>query len=337
MNRSGRNGNEPDEVKRIDERIREELIRTAEPLPASYERRVREVLEHLPEKEQCQKDHQKIYQKKHQWAVPKVAAVILISLLSVSTIVTAGVGLYRQRQASVDSGKAGELYSVTQNEHISADLSSAELSETEGEKQQNTKEEPKEKVADANADEGVDISSTEDGKTAAVKSREFMGDLYGWDTEGADCEVKSDGEFYHVTLKKSGWACDAKINLYKNTMELSSLSMEYEGEEIWRTGIKVDMTQYREYGEKVWEIGKILVPEKQRKHLAFGYYLEKSDENADGMVYYYLTCTDGGGYLLGYSINLGMVYSMNHVADVKRCISEAKELEGYKYVSEKIY
>lgn len=42
-------GDEGEDVKKIDERIREELIRTAEPLPESYKRRVREVLEHLPD------------------------------------------------------------------------------------------------------------------------------------------------------------------------------------------------------------------------------------------------------------------------------------------------
>lgn len=114
---------ESEQIERIDEEIREELIRTAEPLPESYEQRVKDVLRHLPDK------------KKHWWMFPRAASVaVIVGVLVVSSGVAAGVKLYQKRLESMKPEQVGELYSVVQKQQIDADLYSREMSETEEEK-----------------------------------------------------------------------------------------------------------------------------------------------------------------------------------------------------------
>lgn len=380
-------GDEGEDVKKIDERIREELIRTAEPLPESYKRRVREVLEHLPD------------QKKRQRRFPKVAAVIVASMLSVSAVVTAGVKLYQQRLNSMKPEEVEEFYSVAQQQQISADLYSRDLFDAEEERltklgerykregifpktelkcvnaeddvkvgelcycydngtfylpdQEMNEEEllqivdfrykrdyslqkmqggSEEKVADEKEDEeGVDISSTDSGEVAAKRGRKYLEELYGWDTEGVRREVTSDGQYYYVTLTNSEWNCDAQIEINIDSMEFSSIEIHDKKREKWKSGIKNNEKQYRKYGEEVWRMGTKLVPEEQMKHLSFGYYHGKNNENVDGVVYYYLTCIDGGGYIFNYSINMGEIYRIFRVANVEGWITMARDAEEYSF------
>ncbi len=107
----------------IDEKIREELIRTAEPLPESYEQKVKEVLQHLPDR------------KKYGWTFPRAASVAaIVGVLVVSSGVAARVKLYQKRLESMKPEQIGELYSVIQKQQIDAYLYSREMSETEEEK-----------------------------------------------------------------------------------------------------------------------------------------------------------------------------------------------------------
>lgn len=399
MNRARWNGNEPDEVKRVDERIREELIRTAEPLPASYERRVRAVLEHLPDKKKCQKDRQ----KEQQWAFWKVAAVILVSVLSVSTGVTAGVKLYRQRLASMEPEKVEKLNSVTQKQQISADSYSRDLFETEEEKLielreryesevffpkaelrcVNTEEdvtsgvlcycyengtfylpeqemsedellqivdfrykrdyslekmqESEEKVADETEDEEVDISGTDDGEIVVEKSRKLLEDLYGWDTEGASSEVKSDGEYYNVAWKKSDWAYDVEMEFDIDAMELSYLSVGDEKRETKNYKIKIEDDEYGKYGEQIWKIGEKLTRKEERTKLWMGYHYMKESTPEFGVVKYFLMYKDKSGYIFKYSLNTKVVTEILYMANVKQVINAECDNKICKYKLNLIY
>ena len=118
----------------IDEKIRAELIRTAEPLPESYEKRIKEVLQNLPEKKMPEK-------KKRWWIFPKtITMAVMIGVVLVSSGVAAGVRLYQKRLEAMKPEQVEEMYSVVQEQQVDADRYSREMSETEEEKFREWKE-----------------------------------------------------------------------------------------------------------------------------------------------------------------------------------------------------
>ncbi len=112
-----------EQTNRMDEKIREELIRTAEPVPESYEQKVKEILQHLPDR------------KKYRWTFPRAASVaVIVGVLVVSSGVAAGVKLYQKRLESMKPEQVGELYSMIQMQQIDAYMYSRDMSATEEEK-----------------------------------------------------------------------------------------------------------------------------------------------------------------------------------------------------------
>lgn len=383
---------ESEQIERIDEEIREELIRTAEPLPESYEQRVKDVLRHLPDK------------KKHWWMFPRAASVaVIVGVLVVSSGVAAGVKLYQKRLESMKPEQVGELYSVIQKQQIDADLYSRELSETEEEKLTELREKykkeglfPKKEIAcvktekdvaqgelcycyengtfylpeqelseeellqivdfkykveysleqvqedrkehapEDTEEELVDFSGTEEGDMAAEKGKKLVEDLYGWSADDAKCRVERDeaGDI-DVTIEKEGRADKVKMEFEKDTMEFSSLELKDKNDDHEKTlvlnGTEIEEKCYQNYGKQVWKMAKKIVPKENIKEFSFGYYRNKEGEN-DGKVMYYLTCEDGGGYLISYKITSEIVYEIVGVPDMKKYIRTASEVIGYDFV-----
>ena len=50
---------------------------------------------------------------------------------------------------------------------------------------------------------------------------------------------------------------------------------------------------------------------------------------------YYLTCEDGGGYLISYRITSEIVNEIVSVPDIKKYIRTASEVVGYDFVLKK--
>lgn len=389
MGRTGWNNYEPDEIKQINERIRKELIRTGKPLPVSYKRRVREVLEQLPDKKETVE----------RWALRKVVAAVLASVLFASTGVVAGVKLYRQRLASMEPQKVEKLDSVTQKQRMGADSYSRDLSETEEERLLKLEEKYKneglfpraelrcadteedvspgglcycyedgtfylpegemgeeellqiidfqykreysleiiregEEVEDQTVD--VDISGTEDGKMAAEKGREFLKDLYGWEIQNANCEVKSDGEDYSVTWKRSGQAYDVEIEMSIDTMELRHLSID-DGEKPESGKMKIDVNEYVKYAKQVTKIEKKLKGKEENIKLWMGYHYRKESIPEFGVVKYYLMYKDKSGYVFKYNLNEKMITEIVYMSDVKQVIKTEQDNQVRKYRLKKIY
>lgn len=381
-----------DQSNMIDEKIREELIRTAEPLPESYEQRVKEVLQHLPDR------------KKYGWTFPRAASVAaIVGVLVVSSGVAAGVKLYQKRLESMKPEQIGELYSVIQKQQIDAYLYSREMSETEEEKFAELKGQyekegrfPEQELASVKTEKDVvpgelcycyengtfylperelseeellqivdfhykvnyslekiledrkgnesgdteektvDISGTKEGNVAAEKGKKLFEDLYGWNTDGAVCRVErdEDGDF-DVTIGKEEWEQEVKIGFERGTMEFLWLGIEGKDTDGEKTSIldstKIDEKYYRNFGKKVWKMAKKIVPEEKMKELSLGYYRNKDGEDL-GKVKYYLTCEDGGGYLISYRVTSEIAYEIICVPDMKKYIRTAGEMVGYDFV-----
>ncbi len=142
----------------IDEKIRAELIRTAEPLPESYEKRIKEVLQNLPEKKMPEK-------KKRWWIFPKtITMAVMIGVVLVSSGVAAGVRLYQKRLESMKPEQVEEMYSVVQEQQVDADRYSREMSETEEENFRELREKyekeglfPKKEIACVETEKDVEL------------------------------------------------------------------------------------------------------------------------------------------------------------------------------------
>ena len=115
MNDEGNSENKEEKIEdkmneKIDEKIRAELIRTADPLPESYEKRIKEVLQNLPDEPLPEK-------KKRWWLFPKTMTLaVMIGVVAVSSGVAAGVSLYQKRLASMKPEQVEEMYSAVQDQ-----------------------------------------------------------------------------------------------------------------------------------------------------------------------------------------------------------------------------
>ncbi len=382
-----------EQTNRMDEKIREELIRTAEPVPDSYEQKVKEVLQHLPDR------------KKYRWTFPRAASVAaIVGVLVVSSGVAAGVKLYQKRLESMKPEQVGELYSMIQMQQIDAYMYSREMSATEEEKFAELRDQyeneglfPEQEIAcvktekdvklgelcycyengtfylperelseeellqivdfyykvnyslekiqeDRNGGEPedteekiVDISGTEEGNVAAEKGRKLVEDLYGWNTDGAVCKVERDEDF-DVMIEKEEWEKDVRIVFERGTMKFLWLGIDEKNVDDEKSSIldgrKIDEKHYRNYGKKVWRMAKKIVPEENIKEFWLGYYRNKDGETI-GKVMYYLTCEDGGGYLISYRITSEIVNEIVSVLDIKKYIRTASEVVGYDFVLKK--
>ena len=139
MNDEGNSENKEEKIEdkmneKIDEKIRAELIRTADPLPESYEKRIKEVLQNLPDEPLPEK-------KKRWWLFPKTMTLaVMIGVVAVSSGVAAGVRLYQKRLASMKPEQVEEMYSAVQDQQVDADRYSREMLGEEEEKFRELKE-----------------------------------------------------------------------------------------------------------------------------------------------------------------------------------------------------
>ncbi len=386
---------------KIDEKIRAELIRTAEPLPESYEKRIKEVLQNLPEKKMPEKN-------KRWWIFPKTMTLaVMIGVVVVSSGVAAGVRLYQKRLASMKPEQVEEMYSAVQDQQVDADRYSREMLGEEEEKFRELKEkyereglfpqkeiacvetekdvapgelcycyengmfylperelseeellqivdfqykarysldkvqEDREGDAPGNTEEKVvDINGTEQGDLAGEKGKQLVEDLYGWDTDGAECTVEQDEEGdFNVVVEKNGWEHKVNIVFEQDTMKFSELKLkdkkDDEGNSFVLDGMGIDEKRYRYYAKQVWKMAKKIVPEEDIKEFSFGYFRYKDGEN-DGNVLCYLTCKDGGGYLFSFKIISEMVHEIVYVSDVKEWIRVAGEAKENEFVQRKL-
>lgn len=183
----------------------------------------------------------------------------------------------------------------------------------------------------------VDISGTEEGNVAAEKGRKLVEDLYGWNTDGAVCKVERDEDF-DVMIEKEEWEKDVRIVFERGTMKFLWLGIDEKNVDDEKSSIldgrKIDEKHYRNYGKKVWRMAKKIVPEENIKEFWLGYYRNKDGETI-GKVMYYLTCEDGGGYLISYRITSEIVNEIVSVPDIKKYIRTASEVVGYDFVLKK--
>ena len=390
--------NEEEINKKIDEKIRAELIRTAEPLPESYEKRIKEVLQNLPEKKMPEK-------KKRWWVFPKTMTIaVMIGVVLVSSGVAAGVRLYQKRLESMKPEQVEEVYSAVQEQQIDADRYSREMSETEEEELRELKgryegeglfpqkemtcvetvkdvvpgklcycyengtfylperklsEEEllqivdfqykarysldkvqKEQEGDApgNAEEkAADINGTEEGDLAAEKGKQLLEDLYGWDTDGAECTVERDEEGdFDVVIEKKGWGHKVKIVFEKDTMKfMSFLFLEnIELREI--VGIKISKKDFKRYEKIVWKMAKKILAKEDIMDFSFGFHRCKDGTVLNGKVIYFLTCKNGEGLVIYFNTSEGVAYQVLNAENVSEWINLSEDLNDYEFIQKKI-
>lgn len=390
--------NEEEINKKIDEKIRAELIRTAEPLPESYEKRIKEVLQNLPEKKMPEK-------KKRWWVFPKTMTIaVMIGVVLVSSGVAAGVRLYQKRLESMKPEQVEEVYSAVQEQQIDADRYSREMSETEEEKLRELKgryegeglfpkkemicvetekdvvsgklcycyengtfylperklsEEEllqivdfqykarysldkvqKEQEGDApgNAEEkAADINGTEEGDLAAEKGKQLLEDLYGWDTDGAECTVERDEEGdFDVVIEKKGWGHKVKMELEKDTMEIKWFLFSEKAEREETERVKISKKDFKICEKKVWKMAKKIVLKEDITEFSFGYHRCKDGTVLYGQVIYFLTCRNGEGFLVYFDVSEKRVYQIVHADNVSEWIKTSNGRTDYEFIWEKI-
>ena len=390
--------NEEEINKKIDEKIRAELIRTAEPLPESYEKRIKEVLQNLPEKKMPEK-------KKRWWVFPKTMTIaVMIGVVLVSSGVAAGVRLYQKRLESMKPEQVEEVYSAVQEQQIDADRYSREMSETEEEKLRELKgryegeglfpkkemicvetekdvvsgklcycyengtfylperklsEEEllqivdfqykarysldkvqKEQEGDApgNAEEkAADINGTEEGDLAAEKGKRLLEDLYGWDTDGAECTVERDEEGdFDVVIEKKGWGHKVKMELEKDTMDFMCF-LFLEKIELGETEeLKISKKEFNRYETKVWKMAKKILAKEDIMDFSFGYHRCKDGNVLNGQVLYFLTCKSGEGLVFYFNTREEIVHQIMRVENVSEWINHLKDLNDFEFKQKKI-
>lgn len=390
--------NEEEINKKIDEKIRAELIRTAEPLPESYEKRIKEVLQNLPEKKMPEK-------KKRWWIFPKTMTIaVLIGVVLVSSGVAAGVRLYQKRLESMKPEQVEEVYSAVQEQQIDADRYSREMSETEEEELRELKgryegeglfpqkemtcvetvkdvvpgklcycyengtfylperklsEEEllqivdfqykarysldkvqKEQEGDApgNAEEkAADINGTEEGDLAVEKGKRLLEDLYGWDTDGAECTVERDEEGdFDVVIEKKGWEHKVKMELEKDTMDFMCF-LFLEKIELGETEeLKISKKEFNRYETKVWKMAKKILAKEDIMDFSFGYHRCKDGNVLNGQVLYFLTCKSGEGLVFYFNTREEIVHQIMRVENVSEWINHLKDLNDFEFKQKKI-
>ncbi len=390
--------NEEEINKKIDEKIRAELIRTAEPLPESYEKRIKEVLQNLPEKKMPEK-------KKRWWVFPKTMTIaVMIGVVLVSSGVAAGVRLYQKRLESMKPEQVEEVYSAVQEQQIDADRYSREMSETEEEKLRELKgryegeglfpqkemtcveteidvvsgklcycyengtfylperklsEEEllqivdfqykarysldkvqKEQEGDAtgNAEEkAADINGTEKGDLAAEKGKQLLEDLYGWDTDGAECTVERDEEGdFDVVIEKKGWEHKVKIVFEKDTMKFMSFLFLENSELREIVGIKISKKDFKRYEKIVWKMAKKILAKEDIMDFSFGFHRCKDGTVLNGKVIYFLTCKNGEGLVIYFNTSEGVAYQVMNAENVSEWINLSEDLNDYEFIQKKI-
>ncbi len=139
-------------------------------------------------------------------------------------------------------------------------------------------------------------------------------------------------------IEKEEWEKDVRIVFERGTMKFLWLGIDEKNVDDEKSSIldgrKIDEKHYRNYGKKVWRMAKKIVPEENIKEFWLGYYRNKDGETI-GKVMYYLTCEDGGGYLISYRITSEIVNEIVSVPDIKKYIRTASEVVGYDFVLKK--
>ncbi len=403
MNDEGNSENKEEKIEdkmneKIDEKIRAELIRTADPLPESYEKRIKEVLQNLPDEPLPEK-------KKRWWLFPKTMTLaVMIGVVAVSSGVAAGVSLYQKRLASMKPEQVEEMYSAVQDQQVDADRYSREMLGEEEEKFRELKEKyereglfPQKEIACVETEKDVapgelcycyengmfylperelseeellqivdfqykarysldkvqegregdapgntegkvaDINGTEEGDLAAEKGKQLLEDLYGWDTDGAECTVERDEEGdFDVVVEKKGWEHKVKMELEKDTMKIKWLLFSEKIGLKETEGLKIGKRDFNRYEKKVWQMAKKIVSKEDITEFSFGYHCCKDGTVLYGQVLYYLTCKNGEGFVVYFNAGEEIVYQIVHTDNVGEWISSSNGQTDYEFVWEKI-
>ncbi len=402
MNDEGNSENKEEKIEdkmneKIDEKIRAELIRTADPLPESYEKRIKEVLQNLPDEPLPEK-------KKRWWLFPKTMTLaVMIGVVAVSSGVAAGVRLYQKRLASMKPEQVEEMYSAVQDQQVDADRYSREMLGEEEEKFRELKEKyereglfPQKEIACVETEKDVapgelcycyengmfylperelseeellqivdfqykarysldkvqegregdapgntegkvaDINGTEEGDLAAEKGKQLLEDLYGWDTDGAECTVERDEEGdFDVVVEKKGWEHKVKIVFEKDTMKfMSFLFLEnIELREI--VGIKISKKDFKRYEKIVWKMAKKILAKEDIMDFSFGFHRCKDGTVLNGKVIYFLTCKNGEGLVIYFNTSEGVAYQVMNAENVSEWINLSEDLNDYEFIQKK--
>ena len=182
----------------------------------------------------------------------------------------------------------------------------------------------------------ADINGTEEGDLAAEKGKQLLEDLYGWDTDGAECTVERDEEGdFDVVVEKKGWEHKVKIVFEKDTMKfMSFLFLEnIELREI--VGIKISKKDFKRYEKIVWKMAKKILAKEDIMDFSFGFHRCKDGTVLNGKVIYFLTCKNGEGLVIYFNTSEGVAYQVMNAENVSEWINLSEDLNDYEFIQKK--